>query len=93
MCLICQVDSLEKLNKLLDACYRIGVETNSMVINEIRIIPLFSWYHELITSKVTIFSYLVFHTMYWTGSKVLLKGNLFKYTTCFFDRALTKRRT
>lgn len=39
-------DSLEKLNKLLDACKRIGVETNPMVIDEIGIIPLFSWYHE-----------------------------------------------
>nr|ACU18216.1 unknown [Glycine max] len=40
------VDSLEKLNKLLDACERIGVETNPTVIDEIGIIPLFSWYHE-----------------------------------------------
>ena len=88
-----QVDSLEKLNKLLDACERIGVETNPTVIDEIGIIPLFSWYHEVITSKVTIFSSSVFHTMYWSGSKVLLKGNLFKCSTCFFDRALTKRRT
>ncbi|TKY44972.1 hypothetical protein E2542_SST31256 [Spatholobus suberectus] len=40
------VDSFEKLNKLLDACKRIGVETNPMVIYEIGIIPLFSWHHE-----------------------------------------------
>ncbi|XP_057446513.1 uncharacterized protein LOC130738532 isoform X2 [Lotus japonicus] len=40
------VDSLEKLNKLLDACKRIGVETNPMVVGELGIIPLFSWYHE-----------------------------------------------
>lgn len=40
------VDSIEKLNKLLDACKRIGVETTPMVIDEIGIIPLFSWYHE-----------------------------------------------
>lgn len=50
-----QVDSLEKLNKLLDACKRIGVETNPMVIDEIGIIPLFSWYHEVITYIVTFF--------------------------------------
>lgn len=43
-----QVDSLEKLNKLLDACERIGVETNPMVLGELGIIPLFSWYHEVI---------------------------------------------
>ncbi|KAG4952640.1 hypothetical protein JHK85_046507 [Glycine max] len=48
LCFDCeiQVDSLEKLNKLLDACERIGVETNPTVIDEIGIIPLFSWYHE-----------------------------------------------
>ncbi|KAK7314824.1 hypothetical protein VNO77_33352 [Canavalia gladiata] len=40
------VDSLEKLDKLLDACKRIGVETNPTVIDELGIIPLFSWYHE-----------------------------------------------
>ncbi|WVZ15756.1 hypothetical protein V8G54_013322 [Vigna mungo] len=40
------VDSLEKLSKLLDACKRIGVETNPKVIDEVGIVPLFSWYHE-----------------------------------------------
>ncbi|KAE9588320.1 putative metallo-dependent phosphatase [Lupinus albus] len=40
------VDSLEKLNELLDACKRLGVETNPMVVDNIGIIPLFSWYHE-----------------------------------------------
>lgn len=39
-------DSLEKLNELLGACRRIGVETNPMVIDGLGIIPLFSWYHE-----------------------------------------------
>ncbi|KAI9087875.1 hypothetical protein K1719_030205 [Acacia pycnantha] len=40
------VDSLEKLNKLLDACKSLGVETNPMVVDNLGIIPLFSWYHE-----------------------------------------------
>ncbi|XP_028756542.1 uncharacterized protein LOC114715817 [Neltuma alba] len=40
------VDSLEKLNKLLDACKSLGVETNPMVIDDLGIVPLFSWYHE-----------------------------------------------
>jgi hypothetical protein len=43
-----QDDSLEKLNKLLDTCRGLGVETNPMVIDGLGIIPLFSWYHEVI---------------------------------------------
>ena len=43
-----QLDSLEKLNKLLDACKALGVEINPMVINELGNILLFSWYHEVI---------------------------------------------
>lgn len=88
-----QVDSLEKLSKLLDACNRIGVETNPKVIDEVGIIPLFSWYHEVITYIVTIFSSSILYTMCRTRSKVFLTDNLFECSTCFFDRALTKRRT
>lgn len=40
------LDSLEKLNKLLDACRGLGVEINPVVIDGMGIIPLFSWYHE-----------------------------------------------
>lgn len=40
------VDSLQKLNKLLDACRVLGVETNPMIVDGLGIIPLFSWYHE-----------------------------------------------
>ncbi|KAG8662965.1 hypothetical protein MANES_01G159900v8 [Manihot esculenta] len=40
------LDSLEKLNKLLDACRQLGVETKPMAIEGLGIIPLFSWYHE-----------------------------------------------
>ncbi|XP_015966114.1 uncharacterized protein LOC107489859 [Arachis duranensis] len=40
------VDSVEKLDKLLEACKALGVETQPMVIGELGIIPLFSWYHE-----------------------------------------------
>ncbi|CAN1342407.1 Probable WRKY transcription factor 21 [Linum perenne] len=42
------LDSLEKLNKLLGACRGLGVETQPLVINGLGIIPLFSWYHEVI---------------------------------------------
>ncbi|CAN4085364.1 unnamed protein product [Withania somnifera] len=40
------IDSLQKLDKLLDACQRLGVETNPSIIDGLAIIPLFSWYHE-----------------------------------------------
>ncbi|XP_021292045.1 uncharacterized protein LOC110422453 isoform X1 [Herrania umbratica] len=40
------LDSLQKLNKLLDACRQLGVETNPVVIDGLGIVPLFSWYHE-----------------------------------------------
>ncbi|KAK6249870.1 hypothetical protein SCA6_003875 [Theobroma cacao] len=40
------LDSLQKLNKLLDACRQLGVETNAVVIDGLGIVPLFSWYHE-----------------------------------------------
>ncbi|WCJ29158.1 hypothetical protein M5689_010812 [Euphorbia peplus] len=39
-------NSLEKLCKLLDTCRRLGVETKPVVVNDMGIIPLFSWYHE-----------------------------------------------
>ncbi|XP_010248442.1 PREDICTED: uncharacterized protein LOC104591334 isoform X2 [Nelumbo nucifera] len=38
--------SLEKLNALLDACRGLGVETSPRIVDDIGIIPLFSWYHE-----------------------------------------------
>lgn len=40
------LNSLDKLNKLLDACKRLGVQTSPMIIDGLGIIPLFSWYHE-----------------------------------------------
>lgn len=45
-----QLDSLEKLNKLLNACRHIGIEINPAVIDGLGIVPLFSWYHEVSTS-------------------------------------------
>ncbi|KAL3512964.1 hypothetical protein ACH5RR_025681 [Cinchona calisaya] len=39
-------DSLQKLEKLLDACQRIGVETKPVILDGLGIIPLISWYHE-----------------------------------------------
>lgn len=38
--------SLEKLEKLLNACQRLGIETKPKIIDDLGIIPLFSWYHE-----------------------------------------------
>ncbi|KAL5749398.1 hypothetical protein ACOSP7_024001 [Xanthoceras sorbifolium] len=38
--------SLEKLDRLRDACRELGVETNPADIDGLGIIPLYSWYHE-----------------------------------------------
>ncbi|KAL5562991.1 hypothetical protein UlMin_032738 [Ulmus minor] len=65
------LDSLEKLNKLLDACKALGVEINPMVINELGIIPLFSWYHESFDKEKNITSIRIlslemdFHACKW----------------------------
>ncbi|KAM5570206.1 acyl-carrier-protein phosphodiesterase PptH [Rosa sericea] len=40
------LDSHQKLNKVLDACRGLGVETNPIVLDGLGIIPLLSWYHE-----------------------------------------------
>ncbi|KAK1257097.1 hypothetical protein QJS04_geneDACA019240 [Acorus gramineus] len=40
------VDSLEKLDALLDGCRVIGVETRPQMVEDLGIIPLFSWYHQ-----------------------------------------------
>ncbi|XP_019195770.1 PREDICTED: uncharacterized protein LOC109189612 [Ipomoea nil] len=50
------VNSLEKLDELLDACQRIGVETNPTVVDGLGIIPLFSWYHESFDREMDITS-------------------------------------
>lgn len=42
-----QLDSLEKLSALIDACRELGVQTGPMFIDGLGIIPLFSWYHEV----------------------------------------------
>jgi hypothetical protein len=41
-----QMDSLGKLDKILELCYRLGVETKPKMINGVGIIPLYSWYHQ-----------------------------------------------
>lgn len=38
--------SLDKLDKLLDACQELGVETKPGIVDGLGIIPLYSWYHE-----------------------------------------------
>jgi hypothetical protein len=52
-----QMDSMEKLNALLDACSELGVDTGPKTIGDLAIIPLFSWYH-----KVAYFSSIHDHT-------------------------------
>ncbi|XP_030472415.2 LOW QUALITY PROTEIN: uncharacterized protein LOC115690261 [Syzygium oleosum] len=51
--------SLEKLEKLLDACKRLGVKTDPMVIGSLGIIPLFSWYHESFDREEDITSFRI----------------------------------
>ncbi|KAL3615829.1 hypothetical protein CASFOL_040123 [Castilleja foliolosa] len=40
------LDSLEKLDKLLEACGKLGVETKPSIVDGVGLIPLYSWYHE-----------------------------------------------
>lgn len=40
------IDSMEKLHRLLKICCRLGVETEPRVVKGVGIIPLFSWYHQ-----------------------------------------------
>ncbi|PIN24851.1 hypothetical protein CDL12_02432 [Handroanthus impetiginosus] len=40
------LDSLDKLNKLLSACHKLGVETKPRIVDGLGLIPLYSWYHE-----------------------------------------------
>lgn len=44
-----QLDSIEKLDTLVDACRKLGVETSPRMVGGLGIIPLFSWYHEVIS--------------------------------------------
>lgn len=44
---VLQLDSLEKLDMLLDACRELGVSTRPRTIDGVGIIPLFSWYHKV----------------------------------------------
>lgn len=40
------INSLDKLNALLDVCTELGVETSPRVVDGLGIVPLFSWYHK-----------------------------------------------
>ncbi|KAG6426107.1 hypothetical protein SASPL_110322 [Salvia splendens] len=40
------LSSLDKLDKLLEACEQLGVETKPSMVDGVGIIPLYSWYHE-----------------------------------------------
>lgn len=42
-----QLDSLEKLDKLLEECQKLGVHTDPLALDDLGVIPLFSWYHEV----------------------------------------------
>ena len=37
-------DSMEKLRRVLEACRRVGVETNTVRLDGLWLVPLFSWY-------------------------------------------------
>lgn len=52
-------DSLQKLDKLLDACQRIGVETKPVMLDGLGIIPLFSWYHESFDQEMDVTGYRI----------------------------------
>lgn len=45
--IVVQLGSLDKLDKLLDACQRLGVETTPAIVDGLGVIPLYSWYHEV----------------------------------------------
>lgn len=47
------MSSLEKLTALIDACREIGVETGPKTVENLGIIPLYSWYHKVILSVNT----------------------------------------
>lgn len=70
------LDSLQKLNKLLEACRALGVEINPTVIEDLGIVPLFSWYHESFDKEQDITSFHIpslemackdFHACKWPG--------------------------
>ncbi|KAL0385234.1 UNVERIFIED_CONTAM: hypothetical protein Sradi_2917700 [Sesamum radiatum] len=46
--------SLDKLDKLLDACLKLGVETKPGIIDGLGVIPLYSWYHESFDGEMDI---------------------------------------
>eukprot|EP00250_Pteridium_aquilinum_P016098 c22939_g1_i3 orf=100-801(-) len=49
--------SLEKLRRLLEICYRLGVETEPKVVKGVGIVPLFSWYHQSFDKEKDISGY------------------------------------
>ncbi|KAL3835334.1 hypothetical protein ACJIZ3_010070 [Penstemon smallii] len=51
--------SLDKLDKLLDACGRLGVETKPTIVDGLGIIPLYSWYHESFDGERDITGYRI----------------------------------
>jgi hypothetical protein len=53
-----QMDSLEKLTALLDACSELGVDTGPKTIGDLGIIPLFSWYHKVCLFFLNSLSYV-----------------------------------
>ncbi|XP_022137065.1 uncharacterized protein LOC111008628 isoform X1 [Momordica charantia] len=69
------LDSLEKMSKLLDACRGLGVDTNPAVLNELGIIPLFSWYHESFDREVDIRT-SAFHLWRWCAKTSMLASGL-----------------
>ncbi|KAI3982790.1 hypothetical protein MKX01_010273 [Papaver californicum] len=71
------LDSLEKLNRLLDGCKGLGVETSPMIVDGLGIIPLFSWYHESFDKEKDI-----------TGVRILSLEMVFTFFSSFKDVSL-----
>ncbi|XAR53142.1 hypothetical protein NMG60_11021564 [Bertholletia excelsa] len=71
-----RLDSVKKLNVLLESCKGLGVQTTPMVIDGLGIIPLFSWYHESFDKEKDIIGIRIpslemtckdFHACKWPG--------------------------
>ncbi|XP_059647238.1 uncharacterized protein LOC132293683 isoform X1 [Cornus florida] len=88
-------DSLEKLDRLLDACRGLGVLTNPVIIDGLGIIPLFSWYHESFDREKDITGFRIpslemackdFHACKWPGELSNGDASLALYFDAMNDR-------
>lgn len=82
------LDSLEKLDKLLEECQKLGVHTDPLVLDDLGVIPLFSWYHESFDTEKDITGFHIpplemackdFHTCRWPSELIDLETSLAQY--------------